>query len=407
MINLKRHTNIALGYFLIVGLLGGFLRLFFVTAIPANYRFIVHAHSHIALLGWVYIALATLIYKIYFAEAGKPAIYRRIFWFTNICILGMLCSFPFQGYALFSIIFSTLFLIASYFLAWFIFKHVPGHFKELPSYKCIKAALWYMVFSSIGPWAIGGVMATLGKTSIWYKLSIYFYLHFQYNGWFILALIGILFFLFERNKISIPEQEFKRFFRLINGGIILSFFLSILWTNPPFVFYILAAAGAVLQVLAFFKFFKILLASWKRLQFKLPPFTGMLLKICGILLVGKVLLQLLTAIPFFADLSFRYTDFVIGYLHWTFLGVISIGLFAFLKYFKLLKLPRPLFWIYFCGFVLSEVLIFHKGFSFWQRLPFLSQYASVLVGISALLPLSVGIVLINNIFSAEKGNFSG
>lgn len=402
MIKLKRHTNIALGYFFIAATLGIFLRLFFVIPMQVNFRYVIHAHSHIALLGWVFLGLATLIYRLYLTQQGKDLLYRKIFWFTNITILGMLFTFPFTGYALFSIIFSTLFLIASYFFAWFVFKNVPEHFKETYSYKCIKAALWYMIVSSIGPWALGGIMATLGNTSIWYKMAIYFYLHFQYNGWFILALIGILFYLLEKTNLQPSRKEFKVFFWLLNSGIILSFFLSALWVEPPMIYYILGAAGAILQAVAFYRFFLILKRRWKKLQQKLAPFTILLLKIVGILLAGKVLLQLLTGLPYFASLSFIYTDFVIGYLHWVFLGVVSIALFALLNHFNLLKLPKPVFWIYFAGFVLSEILIFYKGTSIWLGLPFFIQYFIVLVLISSLMALAVGILLVNNLLPSKK-----
>jgi len=397
MVNLKKHTNIALSYLLLVGSMGILLRLFFVLPVAANYRFLVHTHSHIALLGWVYIALSTLVYKLYLTGAGKGKIYKRIFLFTNFTLLGMMFSFPLQGYALFSIIFSTLFLFASYFLAWFVFKNVPARFRDRYSYKCIKAALWYMVFSSIGPWAVGGVLATLGKASVWYKLSIYFYLHFQYNGWFILALIGILFFIAEKAKAGIGKKSFHIFLLLINAGVILSFFLSVLWTKPPVVFYGLAAAGAVLQVIAFVQLFQMLKNSWKKIQESLQSFAAFLLKLSGICLAVKVLLQLITALPFFTELSFLYTDFVIGYLHWTFLGVVSLALFAFLYHFDLLRFSRTAFWIYFSGFILSEILIFYKGTSLWLRLGLPGNYFIWLVLVSTLIPISVGMVLFKNI----------
>lgn len=397
MINLKRHTNIALGYFLLVGLLGIFLRLFFVTPIPANFRYIVHAHSHIALLGWVYIGLITLFYKMYLNETANTKVYRRLFWFTNITLLGMLFSFPFQGYALFSITFSTLFLIVSYWLAWFLFRRVPVHHKRTYSWKCIRASLIYMLISSIGPWAIGGVMATLGNTSIWYKLSIYFYLHFQYNGWFILALCGILFFLMERSGITIKNDSFKKFFLLLNTGIVLSFFLSVLWVDPPAIYFILAAAGAIFQAWGFWKFFQILNSHKQALTTLFSPFVLYLLRIAGIILVLKVILQLLTAIPYFAQLSFLYTDFVIGYLHLVFLGLISIALFAFLISFRLMKLSKWTFRIYLIGFILSEILIFAKGTAIWLSLPFFTEYFLVLVIVSSLIPIAVGFLLYKNL----------
>ncbi|QED38122.1 hypothetical protein FK178_10480 [Antarcticibacterium arcticum] len=399
MVKLKQHTNIALGYFLLVGLLGILLRLFFVTPIAANFRYVVHAHSHIALLGWVYIGIVTLIYKMYYTEVGHFKTYLRIFWFTNITILGMMLTFPFQGYAFLSITFSTLFLIASYFLAWFFLTKIPVHYKAKNSYRCIKASLIYLIISSIGPWAIGGVMATLGNTSIWYKLSIYFYLHFQYNAWFILALAGVFFYILEKAGILIPKKDFRRFFNLLNAGVVLSLFLSVLWVKPPALFYTLAVLGGFFQIIALYHFFKLTAPGWSTLHTQMSPVIRLLLKISATFLIVKVLLQLLTALPFFAELSYRYPDFVIGYLHLVFLGVISISLFAFLVYFGLLKLKKRIFYIYFTGFILSEILIFYKGAAMWLGLAFFSEYFLLLVSLSSLMPISIGLLLYYNLQS--------
>ncbi|HBL80718.1 MAG TPA: hypothetical protein DDZ79_12765, partial [Aequorivita sp.] len=141
--DLRKHIATALLYFLLVALMGVLLRFFFVTPISLNYKYILHAHSHTALLGWIYLGLTTLVYKIFLSEAKKPKLYKRIFLFTNLCILGMLVTFPIQGYALYSIIFSTLFLFASYWFAWFAMKYIPHYFKQRFSWKLIKTALWY------------------------------------------------------------------------------------------------------------------------------------------------------------------------------------------------------------------------------------------------------------------------
>ncbi|SOC78992.1 hypothetical protein SAMN06296241_0512 [Salinimicrobium sediminis] len=400
MINLKNHTNVALLYFFLVGLFGVFLRFFFVLPIPANFRYVVHAHSHIALLGWVYIALTTLIYKMYFSEAGFGRTYKRIFWFTQITLVGMMVTFPFTGYALFSITFSTLFLIASYFMAWFILKKTPAISRTTGSFRLIRAALWYMVFSSIGPWALGGIMATLGNTSIWYKMAIYYYLHFQYNAWFILALCGIFFYFIERQNLKPQKKDFKSFFWQVNAAVILSFFLSVLWVEPHWSYHVLAGIGAILQVSAFAKFFQIISPFWKQLDFS--TFTKVFLKIVGILLVAKLLLQLLSAIPWFANLAFNFPDLVIGYLHWVFLGVVSIALFALLTEAKLLTLPKWIFWVYFAAFLVTEALIFYKGTAIWLGLPLPSYYFKLVAYASIFLPLTVGVVLVKNLLTKRQ-----
>lgn len=400
MINLKKHTNIALLYFFLVGLLGVFLRLFFVVPIPANFRYVVHAHSHIALLGWVYIGLTTLIYFIYFTKAGLAKTYKRIFWFTQVTLIGMLVTFPFTGYAFLSITFSTLFLIASYFMAWFILKKTPPPYKTTYSFKLIRASIWYMVISSIGPWALGGIMATLGNTSIWYKMAIYYYLHFQYNAWFILALCGILFFFLERQNLKPQKGDFQSFFWQINAAVILGFFLSVLWVEPHWIYYVLAGVGAILQVTAFYKFYQIISPFWKQLD--ISTFAKLLLKLSGILMIAKILLQVLSAVPYFADIAFNYPDLVIGYLHWVFLGVVSIALFALLSHAGLLKLSKWIFWIYFLVFIITESLLFYKGTAMWLGLPLPPHYFRLIAFISLLFPTTVGLMLLKNILTKSQ-----
>jgi hypothetical protein len=242
-------------------------------------------------------------------------------------------------------------------------------------------------------------MSTLGSESIWYKLAIYFYLHFQYNAWFILALIGILFFTMERYSIAINKKQFKRFFFLVNLSIILSLFLSVLWTKPSIVFYILAALGALIQVFAFYSLFKIITPTWPVLKIKLSPIVAKLLILSGLLLLVKILFQLISALPYFADLAFLYKDFVIGYLHWTFLGVISISLFAFLEHFNLIKLKSYIVLLYMLGFIFSEILIFYNAIQFWLEWPSIPNRTLILVIVSALIPMSLGIILFKNLTS--------
>lgn len=395
MIAIRKHITLALGYFFLVALLGVVLRLFSFADVPATFRFLVHTHSHVALLGWVYVGLTSLIYILFLKEAGIDKVYRRVFWFTQFTILGMLLSFPFQGYALFSIIFSTLFLIASYFFAWMVFTKTPVEFRSRFSYKCIRASLLYMIISSIGPWALGAVMSTLGSTSIWYKLAIYFYLHFQYNAWFVLALCGILFFIAENNKLDISRRDFKSFFIYINIAIVLTFFLSVLWTQPNALFYNLAGIGAVVQLFAFLKFYNILKSAG--LRNVLRPFSKQLLRIAGWVLLVKLLAQLLSALPYFADLAYKTPDFVISYLHWTFLGLISLVLFAILKHFKLMRLPRTGFWIFFAGFVITELILVYRGMGMWQRWSMPEDIGVYLFAGSCLFPIGIGWILLSNL----------
>lgn len=361
----------------------------------------VHTHSHIALLGWVYIALTSLLYYLFLREQELQNTYRRIFWFTQFCLVGMLVTFPFQGYALYSIIFSTLFLFASYWFAVFFVKHVPIGFKGTNAYRCIKVSLWFMVGSSIGPWALGPLMTLQGPESIWYRLAIYFYLHFQYNGWMIFAHVGLFIYVLEQHRVSMSGKVFKAIFWNLVLGIILSFFLSTLWTGPNLVFYIMGGAGAILQLIGTLVLFWVCHRNRGALRALLSKLNYGVLILVGALLFSKMILQLLSTLPYFANLAATILDFTVGYLHWTFLGVITIGLFFFLEYFGLIKLGRLPYIIYLTGFAFTETLIFYKGISGWLRWPLVDGYLTYLALGSSLIPLAILLILWQSNFKVK------
>ncbi|GGX17762.1 hypothetical protein [Aquimarina muelleri] len=389
MVYLKKHIHIALGYFLIIALLGVLLRLFTIIVVPANYRYIVHTHSHIALLGWVYTALTTIIYTIYITKKAIPKIYKIIFWSTQVTILGMLITFPFMGYALFSIIFSTLFLLTSYWFVWFFITYTTKEQKSTISYTYIRTSLYYMILSSIGPWSLGVIMNTLGSSSIWYKIAIYFYLHFQYNGWYIVALFGIFFYTLEKNNISISKTKSKILYLTLQIGILFSFFLSVLWTEPHPIFYILGGTGAVFQIFAYYIFIKIIIKHRSKLYQHIHTTERILLKIALILLGLKIILQAISATPYFSRLTYSIIDFVIGYLHLTFLGVVSLSIFAFLGHLQLLKLSKFSIILFFIGFLGSEFLIIYKGLATWLQFPIFSYYFLSLAILSSCILFSI------------------
>lgn len=389
----KRQLQIALLYFCIAAVLGLLLRSFSILSFDFNYRYVVHAHSHIALLGWVYVALTTILHYCFAKDTSKNT-YNWIFWCTQITLVGMLLTFPFQGYALFSIIFSTLFLIVSYIFTYHFWKNIAPTHKKSNALKCVKASLVYMVVSSLGPWALGAIMSTLGTQSIWYRLSIYFYLHFQYNGWMLLALLGLFLFVLEQRGHIIPQKSFVLFFKAINIGIILTFFLSTLWTEPSTWLYVLGGIGAMVQIGAFL-FFWTLTKNGIGVLF-LSNLQNRLLRTVVVLISIKIVLQFLTAMPYFAQMAARYLDFTIGYLHLTFLGVISIGLFLFMDYCNLLRISKSSITFYLVGFFLSETLIFFKGFSAWLQWKVFSGYALALNLCSLFIFLGLMFILFNN-----------
>lgn len=388
-ISSKLHAKTALTYFAIAATLGLLLRIYFITSLPFNFRYVVHAHSHTALLGWIYIALTAILFHLFLNKPGLEPKYRKIFWLTQLPLVGMLLTFPFQGYALYSIIFSTLFLIASYWFTGFFIRNISKETKATYAYKCLRIALIYLVVSTIGPWTMGYVMSALGPSSVWYRIVIYFYLHFQYNGWMIMALLGFLFYILENQNIPISSKKFKTFFWFMNLGIILTFFLSVLWTAPNIIFYILSGIGAIFQIIAFGLLAKISGRLFQKSSGIFTDFQLQIIKTVSFLWAIKLMLELLGSLPYFANLSSTILDFTIGYLHWTFLGVITLSIFLFFEFFKILSIPRKAYWLYFFGFLTTEALIFGKGLAIWLQFGLFSSYFIVLAALSAAFPLAI------------------
>ena len=233
--------------------------------------------------------------------------------------------------------------------------------KKTGSYKLIRISLWYMVISSIGPWALGIIMNTAGSGSAWYRNAIYFFLHFQYNGWFIVALFGIFLYIFEKKSFHLPRKIFTRFYYLLNGGVMLTFFLSLLWMKPHWTVYLLALAGGVMQLIAFGVFFRAIYSKALSIFKALPGLFRFSFRMVILLFFVKLTAQIFGAFPVVAHIIFTNLDMIISYIHWVFLGIVSVSLFTFLDHAGLLKITKMQLCLYLIGFFLTEFLIFSRG----------------------------------------------
>ncbi|WBX72335.1 hypothetical protein [Tenacibaculum retecalamus] len=392
---LQKHSNIALGYFVLIAFLGVLLRLFSIIDLPINYRFTVHSHSHVAFLGWIYTGLTTLIFKMYLSKAAITFKYKLLFWCTQIIVIGMLITFPFTGYAFFSILFSSLFLITSYVFTFLVFKYTSTLQKKTYSYKCIRIALWYMIISSMGPWALGIIIKTTGSSSDLYRNAIYFYLHFQYNGWFILALFGVFFYVLEQHKILLPKKTFQFFFWLLNIGVVLTFGISLLWMKPNILSYLFSSLGALIQLISFYILAKKLFSFQENFRNTFSTLFLQLLKLVSLLFLFKLIFQFIGSTPYFATIISSNVDLIIGYLHWIFLGVVSISLLLFLYQFNLIRLSKKSILFYLIGFILTEIFIFYKGLVVWCNLILIENYFMYLVMASCIFLLAISMILRN------------
>lgn len=370
-INVKKRFAVALFNLLVAAIAGLLLRVLHVIHIPyLNYSNILHAHSHFAFAGWGFIALFMGFYYAFLKEekvSGKSWFY--IFLFSLIAAWGMLISFPFKGYAPVSIAFSTLYTLLTYWFAWRFYQDSGNNKKSTVSLLFARAALLFLVLSSAGPLAMGPLMALGKEGSALAWDAIYFYLHFQYNGWLIFGIITLFFKWLETNQINFSKKQALLFFRLMFWSCFPAFLLSVLWSKPPEIFFLVAGAAGFIQLVAIIPFLRIIKECKKNHDFILPVVRRLGAFVFA-MFVLKSLLQFLSSFPgaVYWTVAIRHLD--IGYLHLVLLGVVTFFLLAYFiqeHILKFNKIIRQGIILFITGFILTETLLFGESlFEIWN-----------------------------------------
>jgi hypothetical protein len=370
---------------LVVALTGLFLRSYPFISFPLTFKNVLHGHSHFAFGGWVMPVLLSLMLR-YLPVLRERIAYRH--W-RNVALLllisayGMLFSFPVGGYQLVSITFSTISVLAGFYLAFLTLKAVgrkPGKIYL----QFINWAMFYGVLSSLGPFLTGPLIAMGMQGSPIYFNSVYFYLHFQYNGLFLFLILGLVFRIFLPGSVNLDQ---RKFFLLMNTGLVASFALSLLWNKPAGVFYWIGGAGALMQLAALFYLFR----SFKE---KFPVKRGSWLLIMLIIFfIVKLFIQVASAFPMVASAAFAQKNLIVAYLHMVLLGIVT--LFVFWRLYPLIRKNKFSLWglfMFLAGFLLSEsLLVIQSLFSIIYRV--VPAFYETLFFVSILFPL--GVFMIN------------
>ena len=365
-LNIRTDVRWAFTYFVIVVCLGIFMRSVQVVDYPFefNYRNIVHTHSHLALLGFVYVLLSAILVRTFIPlNVQLHKRYRWLFYITQLSVLGMLCSFPFQGYGAVSISFSSVFIFCTYFFAKFFMKYATSPF--------VKMGIWYLILSSLGIWLMPVTIVKYGKFSDMYMCAIAFFLHFQYNGFMLSSLMG-LFIKKYGWDVQYP-QLIKRVFILFQAGIIGSLFISWVGYFSYPIYYIVGGASVLIWLIA--------VVMILRLYLKTQP-KSFLATVFISFFIAKVVMMFTGAFPVLTPYLFKNIDLLISYLHFNFLGIVTIGLLLFLE--EVYKANRWLVYLFLFAFITTEVLITYKGFSVIVNYPIFSNFYEWLWAFTAL-----------------------
>jgi hypothetical protein len=386
--SLSRWLKIALINLLIVTCLGVILRYKIIYPLPfVDQKHLLHGHSHFAFSGWITQAIMALMVSYLVKQLGtiNYTKYKRLLYANLISAFGMLIAFPIEGYGLFSIIFSTGSIFVSYvfaFVYWNDLKKLP--FKSTTK-SWFKAAVFFNAFSSLGAFALTVMMLTKVIHQKWYLAAEYFYLHFQYNGWFFFACMGI--FTAFINRHTGLENAMSKIFSFFAFAVVPAYFLSALWMNIPVWVYVLVVTASFAQVFGWIWFLKLVKKNWNNLKPEISTTSKWILACSAIALSAKLLLQLGSTIPSLSDLAFGFRPIVIGYLHLVLLGVITLFLLGSMfseDYFYTNKRSVAGVFIFAGAVIINEILLMVQGVAAitYTAIPFINE---MLLGTALLL----------------------
>ena len=363
-ISTKLWVRIALLNFIIVSMIGVLMRYKIGFEFPHfNQKHLLNAHSHFAFYGWVTQILMTLIIHYLLPELSINRIkYYKLLLYTNLfCSYAMLVSFSLTGYGTLSIIFSTTSILVSYIFTVFCFKDFKVKKEKLMEIIWFKGALIFNFISTLGTFYLATMMSTKSVDQHAYLASIYWFLHFQYNGWFFFACVALF-----NLSINIIDPQFKfskKVFWLFALSCIPAYGLSVLWLNLPTWIYTIVVAGAFTQLLAWI----IRLIELRKFSFK-KLFNNFLQKtlfsLLAICISIKFILQLGSVIPSISQLAFSFRPIVIAYLHLILLAIISVFIIAHLSLNNLIsntKLAITGILIFIFGVYLNELVLGVQG----------------------------------------------
>ncbi|WP_228853039.1 hypothetical protein [Aegicerativicinus sediminis] len=371
-------------------LLGLMLRYSQIFPISINYRYVTHAHSHIAMLGWAYLMLYALIVETYVSKKG--VLYQRLFWMTQITVWGMLFSFPFQGYAAVSISFSTLHILCSYYFSFLVWKDFKGN--QSSSSCFIKTALFFMILSTAGVWCLGPAVAISGKASDFYQTAIQFFLHFQFNGWFLFAVLGLLV-----NALKVKQSKrLKSIYFLWVTATFLTFSLPLQWFYPHWSLFWIHGVGTLFQIIGLLWFVQIIWSNAKNSirHADLSRKSILLFSLSCIIL--KNIFQLASLHPTFATEIYQHRLYVIGFIHLLMLGGVSGFLLLFILMKNIFTQTSIFLLGLFCflaGFLLTELLLLAQGYLYFSQSEPISNYALFMFSFSVFIPISIALFISN------------
>jgi hypothetical protein len=275
-----------------------------------------------------------------------------------------------------AIIFSTLSIFVSYFFAVMFCRDLNRLPQKNIAHSWFKLAVLFNAVSSIGAFSLAYMMATKNMHQQLYMSAVYFFLHFQYNGWFFFACMGLFTAYLATNAIEIKYM--RLIFILFACAIVPAYLLSLLWAQLPVWLYIIVVLAIAAQLAGFYLLVISIKGHIKKLTQAIPPVAAWLGGFAAVALAIKLLLQGLSVIPSLNQTVFGFRPIVIGYLHLVFLGIVTLFIVSYCiaaGYISISHKATRSIYIFTAGIIINEVLLMLQGICdlFYVNIPFINQ----------------------------------
>lgn len=400
---MRRWFLLSLMFLTLAATIGALLRLIYVVELPwLVFKPWLHAHSHVAMLGWLFPALLIALLR----QDYRPAPRGFHTWMTasQAFVAGMLVSFPVQGYGSVSIACSLAQMVVGYVLIVQVWRHT-ALWPAAGSRLLARLALLFQVVSTIGIWAMGPIMRSGLAGTEWYYWSIQWFLHFQFNGWFWFAAMAIGSRWAERHGVNVRLDRLTVLLWVI--GTALTFALAVAWSERLPVVIAVNSLGVLVQAWAAWRTMRAMLRA--RLQVQVRTTRWMRITI-GTMLIAmgiKVAAQTAVAIPAVTEIALTLRNYVVGFVHLNTLGAGTMVLLAFALERRWIDEARSITRIglvlLIAGFALSELLLFGQGTLIWARWGMLPGYHWMLFCVSAMLPVGAALLLTGALTGSAHG----
>lgn len=388
MKNFSFWLRLCIFNFFIVSVLGVMMRYNIAFSLPGfNHKFMHEAHSHFAFYGWV--AAGIYLFVTNYLARQVPEIrtakYQYLMGFNQLASYGMLVAFLYGGYYWLSIAFSSVALLSGF--VYFIFLMADTRKNNDEAVVWLRTAAFFAVFSSVGIFALAYGSAGHHKMEELSRTAAYFYLHYQYNGFFLFSCIGLLIMSMKRAGVEMSKKENRNILSMLFIGAFFGFGLSVLWMRMPPVLYWFFACISCLQLVGAAKLGLFVWSNRRKLTAGTPFVKRLVLACAGFALLTKFILQSASALPALGEWVFGSITIVIAYLHL----VLLMGISLFLIWFIVDHFSVKKNWIFTVstyalvfGIVLNEIALVLAGVLSAFSVPFvhaahLLLFASVIV----------------------------